>query len=59
MRWMKIIKGNLEIRTMHDNRFVKVYLKDDGTGIAKDIQPKIFDPFFTTKEMGKGSGLGP
>ena len=52
-------KGNLEIRTVHDNRFVKVYLKDDGTGIAKDIQQKIFDPFFTTKEMGKGLRIGP
>lgn len=51
-------KGNLEIKTTHDKRFVKIYLKDDGTGIVKDIQQKIFDPFFTTKEMGKGSGLG-
>lgn len=51
-------RGNLEIKTAHDSRFVKVYLKDDGPGIAKDIQQKIFDPFFTTKEMGKGTGLG-
>ena len=51
-------KGNLEIRTAHDSRFVKVYVKDDGPGIEKDIQDKIFDPFFTTKEMGKGTGLG-
>jgi len=51
-------KGNLEIRTTHDSRFVKVYVKDDGPGIANDIQQKIFDPFFTTKEMGKGTGLG-
>jgi nitrogen-specific signal transduction histidine kinase len=37
---------------------VKVYIKDDGPGIPKDIQQNIFAPFFTTKEMGKGSGLG-
>jgi signal transduction histidine kinase len=51
-------KGALEISTTRDGRFVKVVLKDDGPGIAKDIQQKIFDPFFTTKEMGKGTGLG-
>jgi len=37
---------------------VKVYIKDDGPGIPKDIQQNIFAPFFTTKEMGKGTGLG-
>ena len=51
-------KGTLEIKTVHEASFVKVYIKDNGSGIPKDIQPKIFDPFFTTKEMGKGSGLG-
>ena len=51
-------KGNLEITTNHDARFVKVFIKDDGTGIPDDIKQNIFAPFFTTKEMGKGSGLG-
>lgn len=51
-------KGNLTITSKHDSRFVKVYFKDDGPGIPKEIQPNIFAPFFTTKEMGKGSGLG-
>jgi len=51
-------KGNLEITSAHDSRFVKVFIKDNGPGIPENIQQKIFDPFFTTKEMGKGSGLG-
>ena len=51
-------KGRLEISTTRDGRFVKIVLKDDGPGIAKDIQQKIFDPFFTTKGEGKGVGLG-
>lgn len=51
-------KGNLTITSKHEGKFVKVYFKDDGPGIAEDVQEKIFMPFFTTKEMGKGSGLG-
>jgi signal transduction histidine kinase len=51
-------KGNLEITTSHDARFVKIAITDDGSGIPEDIKQNIFAPFFTTKEMGKGSGLG-
>lgn len=51
-------KGNLEISSSHDERFVKVKIKDDGTGISEDIREKIFNPFFTTKKIGQGTGLG-
>lgn len=51
-------KGNLTITTTHDDRFLKVTIKDDGAGIPDEIKQNIFAPFFTTKEMGKGSGLG-
>jgi len=51
-------KGNLTITTTHDDRFVKIYIKDDGPGIPEAIKQNIFAPFFTTKEMGKGTGLG-
>jgi len=51
-------KGNLEITTSHDARFVQIKIKDDGPGIPEDIKQNIFAPFFTTKEMGKGTGLG-
>ena len=51
-------KGTITITTSYDDRFLKVSIKDDGTGIPDDIKQNIFAPFFTTKQMGKGSGLG-
>lgn len=51
-------KGQLEITTSHDARFVRITITDNGPGMPDDIKQNIFAPFFTTKEMGKGSGLG-
>lgn len=48
----------LEIKTLKDREFINVIIRDNGTGITKEIQDKIYDPFFTTKPMGKGTGLG-
>ncbi len=38
--------------------YLRISLKDDGPGIARDNLPKIFDPYFSTKEMGAQKGLG-
>lgn len=38
--------------------YVRLIVRDTGTGIPPDVIDKIFDPFFTTKETGKGTGLG-
>ena len=40
--------------------YVKLTIKDTGTGMDLETQKKIFDPFFSTKEIGnnKGRGLG-
>ncbi len=50
--------GNVWIRTKDTDGSVVIEIKDDGSGIPQDIQPKIFDPFFSTKDVGKGIGLG-
>lgn len=36
---------------------VLVEVRDQGTGISPENQPKIFDPYFTTREKGTGLGL--
>lgn len=39
-------------------KYIRISLKDTGSGIPKKIKEKIFEPFFTTKKPGKGTGLG-
>jgi len=38
--------------------YVRVRVRDTGTGISAANLEKIFDPFFTTKPLGQGTGLG-
>jgi len=40
------------------SQWVKIRIKDNGTGISPSAQERIFDPFFTTKPVGQGTGLG-
>lgn len=46
------------IEDSRPGRFLKVEVRDTGTGIAPDVLKRIWDPFFTTKGDGKGTGLG-
>ncbi|MGV3620391.1 MAG: hybrid sensor histidine kinase/response regulator [Archangium sp.] len=38
--------------------YLRVSVRDTGTGIAAEHLGRVFEPFFTTKEEGKGTGLG-
>ncbi|HEX6243039.1 MAG TPA: response regulator, partial [Polyangiales bacterium] len=38
--------------------YVRLSVRDTGTGIEDEVRHKMFDPFYTTKGPGKGSGLG-
>jgi len=47
-------EGSLPLK---GGKYVKITIKDQGTGIPKEHIPKVFDPFFTTKQEGNGLGL--
>lgn len=46
--------GKIEIRISNK----KIYIKDNGHGIKKEVLPHIFDSFFTTKNNGVNAGVG-
>jgi len=38
--------------------YVRLSVKDAGTGMDPNVAARIFEPFFTTKPTGRGTGLG-
>lgn len=39
-------------------QFVRLRVRDTGSGIPPQVIKRIFDPFFTTKQVGEGTGMG-
>jgi nitrogen fixation/metabolism regulation signal transduction histidine kinase len=47
----------VEVRVAAENGRVRVYVRDDGEGIAGHLLQRIFEPHFSTRTSGSGLGL--
>jgi PAS domain S-box-containing protein len=57
-----IESANLELPpgnafSLPPGRYIRVSIRDQGMGIAREHLQRIFDPYFTTKQKGSGLGL--
>jgi PAS domain S-box-containing protein len=50
--------GQNQVDRLPAGSFIKVTVKDTGTGMTPDVAARAIEPFFTTKEVGKGTGMG-
>lgn len=50
--------GIIELSTYIKGNYLYVSIKDNGSGMSKEVQKQIFVPGFTTKNIGVGTGLG-
>lgn len=51
------IKGKIKLVLNKKDDQITVTIKDNGSGIPKEVQSKLFTPSFTTKTSGMGLGL--
>jgi signal transduction histidine kinase len=46
------------IRSVKQGNYVRIIIKDQGTGIPRENLSRIFDPYFTTKKKKERGGIG-
>ncbi|MDA3894989.1 MAG: response regulator [Desulfobacteraceae bacterium] len=50
--------GAVQYEELSAGEYVKLSVKDSGTGIDPGIMDRILDPYFTTKDVDEGLGMG-
>ncbi len=51
------VVGSGENLPLREGRYLRISIRDQGSGIADENLPRIFDPYFTTRGDGRGMGL--
>lgn len=54
----EFIRAGAHSSASRDGWYVRIDVKDNGSGMDDGILKMIFEPFFTTKAVGGGTGLG-
>ncbi|TAE79837.1 MAG: sensor histidine kinase [Bacteroidetes bacterium] len=49
--------GEITVEVIEHNENIKIFVKDNGSGMDKEQADKIFTPYFSTKISGMGLGL--
>jgi two-component system, NtrC family, nitrogen regulation sensor histidine kinase NtrY len=52
-----IAQCRIDIDEVHDEKVIRVSIKDNGEGIPESMRERLFTPNFTTKTSGTGLGL--
>ncbi len=47
-----------DLAALKPGKYLRIAVRDTGTGIPTDVMGRIFEPYFTTKATGEGTGLG-
>ena len=51
-------RSAVQYNGLTSGEYVKLTVKDNGSGIDPKVKSLIFDPYFTTKDVDKGLGMG-
>jgi two-component system phosphate regulon sensor histidine kinase PhoR len=48
----------IEVKTVRENEYVRLSVKDNGLGIAEDKKDQVFEQFTRIEKHGEGTGIG-
>ena len=51
------VKVRINVAEVDDGRSIRVFLRDDGSGMSEEARERLFEPFFSTRTRGTGLGM--